>query len=125
MGSALCTGCHLASGSHHPQTGGTLTIGPRANLALTTGAGSYADQTSAPVGGGAAPGTLSYPDDDKVDCDSCHRPHRADSDSDVAAAAHGDKTSPAPWDTRPTRHILEVDGTSHVYSDLCDECHTR
>ncbi|MHB8836140.1 MAG: cytochrome c3 family protein [Candidatus Methylomirabilia bacterium] len=122
VGSALCTGCHdPVVGNHHPVTGYPPLV-PLSGLTLRTGSGSYADQTSAPVGGGAAPGTLSYPNTNQMDCDSCHRPHRADSDSDVAAAAHGSKTSS---DGRPTRHILEVDGLSHLFSDLCAECHLR
>jgi hypothetical protein len=119
VGSALCTGCHKATGNHHPQTGELV---PLSGLPLRTGPGSFADQTSAPVGGGLAPGTLSYPIVNALDCDSCHRPHSADTDSDVSAAAHGSGTS---VDGRPTRHILEVDGTGHRYSDLCAECHLQ
>lgn len=117
-GSALCTGCHTSSGNHHALTGSLLTTGPRTGLALITGAGSYADKTG-------APGTLSYPNVNALDCDSCHRPHRADSDSDVAGPAHGSGNSTGYDTTRPTRHILEVDGTGHAYSDLCVECHSR
>jgi len=132
VGSALCTGCHDPSvGNHHPITSYPPLVGypplvPLTGLALRTGGLTLADQTTAPIGGGAAPGTLSYPNDNQMDCDSCHRPHRADSDSDVAPGAHGSGNS-TPFDnTRPTRHILEVDGPSHRYSpDLCAECHNR
>jgi len=119
VGSALCTGCHGAGGNHHPLTGDIV---PLSGLPLRTGAGSFADQLNAPVGGGPAPGTLSYPAPDAMDCDSCHRPHRADVDSDVVGAAHGSGTS---GDGKPTLHILEVDGAGHRYSDLCLECHAR
>jgi len=112
IGSALCTGCHTKIGYHHPLTG---EIVPLSGVQLRTGAGSYADQLS-------GPGTLSYPSPNQMDCDSCHRPHRANTDSDVAAAPHGASTSS---DGRPTRHILEVDGPAHRYSDLCNECHLR
>jgi hypothetical protein len=124
VGSALCTGCHdPAVGNHHPLTSSPPLVGypplvplsPGVGRALLTGSGSTADQTS-------APGTLSYPNDNQVDCDSCHRPHRADSDSDVIGASHGAGTSS---DGCRTRHILEVDGPSHRYSDLCAECHNR
>jgi hypothetical protein len=122
VGSELCTGCHdPATAIHHPITGYPALV-PLSGLVLRTGAGSFADQTSAPIGGGAAPGTLSYPQANQLDCDSCHRPHRGDNDSDVAAAAHGPGTSS---DGRPTRHILEVDGPGHRFSDLCAECHAR
>lgn len=113
VGAALCTGCHAKSGNHHPQTGDIV---PLSGLALRTGAGSYADKAG-------APGTLSYPNPNQLDCDSCHRPHRADDDSDVAGAVHGSGTS---TDGRPTRHILEIDGANHRYSpDLCAECHNK
>jgi predicted CXXCH cytochrome family protein len=113
IGSGLCTGCHAKSGFNHPLTG---EIVPMSGLPLRTALTGFADQAG-------APGTLSYPNTNALDCDSCHRPHRADTDSDVTTAAHGASTAP---DTFKTRHILEVDGPSHRYSpDLCNECHNR
>ena len=112
VGSALCTGCHTKVGNHHPLTGDVV---PLSGLLLRTGAGSFADAAG-------APNTLSYPGPNKMDCDSCHRPHQADTDSDVVGPAHGSGVS---TDGRPTRHILEVDGPGHRYSDLCAECHAR
>lgn len=44
---------------------------------------SSADQTAPPSGiGKEAPGAFSYPAANILDCDSCHRPHGADDDSD-------------------------------------------
>jgi predicted CXXCH cytochrome family protein len=125
VGSQLCTGCHdPTQGKHHPLTGDPIsTAYPARNLITSIGAGSFADQTAAPIGGGNAPGTLSYPNANTMDCDSCHRPHSADSDSTVNGAAHGFKTSS---DGRPTYHILEVDGANHSFTPtLCPECHAR
>jgi len=60
---------------------------------------SSADQQTAPSGKGPAPGACSYPAPNQLDCDSCHRPHGAHSDSGVggkqlileytAAGSHG------------------------------------
>jgi predicted CXXCH cytochrome family protein len=115
VGSALCTGCHdPLTGAHHPLTGNPVPLAGGRTL-ITSGLTCLADATT-------APNTLSYPAVNALDCDSCHRPHRADSDSDVAGAAHGAKTSA---DGRPTRHILEVDGTGHVYTAICPSCHLK
>jgi hypothetical protein len=120
VGSALCTGCHTGSGNHHPLT---LEIVSLSGLALRTGAGSFADQTAAPVGGGAAPGTFSYPNTNELDCDSCHRPHDAADASTVVGQQHGPLTAP---DTEPTYHILEIDGVNHAFTPaVCQECHAK
>jgi hypothetical protein len=120
VGSGLCTGCHTASGNHHPLTGDIVSL---SGVALRTGGGSFADQTAGPTTGGAAPGTLSYPNSNALDCDSCHRPHQADNDSTVVGAVHGPLTSS---DGNPTYHILEVDAPNHVYTPtLCQECHLK
>jgi hypothetical protein len=119
VGSQLCTGCHEAMGFPHPLTGDTVWL---TGTALKTGSGSLADQTNAPIGGGAAPGTLSYPGNDEMDCDSCHRPHSADSDSTVPSGTTlADKTTLG----RTGYLILEEDGASNSWGSLCLECHAK
>ena len=120
VGSALCTGCHTGSGNHHPLTGDIVSL---SGLALRTGSGSYADQNAGPTTGGAAPGTLSYPNSNALDCDSCHRPHQADNNSTTPPGFHGPGSIS---NSDPTYHILEVDAAGHVFTPtLCQECHLK
>jgi len=119
VGSELCTGCHRKVGFYHPLTGEIVGL---TGAVLKTGTGSLANQTNAPIGGGAAPGTLSYPNANQVDCDSCHRPHSADTDSSVPTGTIlSDRTSLG----RNGFLILEVDGASNDWSSLCRECHSN
>lgn len=119
VGSALCTGCHTSTGDPFHATGAIETVGHRQNQALITGSANYGYANQA-----TAPGAFSYPNSNQMDCDSCHRPHSADTDSDVSGAAHGFRTSS---DGRMTRHILEVDGLNHTFggTTVCSECHNR
>lgn len=113
--SELCLGCHAEPGYHHPLTGDIVTL---TGLALVTGSGSLANQTAAPIGGGDAPGTLSYPGGNRMDCDSCHRPHAASAESSVTGAT-------GRTDGR-FHYLLEVDGSGNVWSPtLCAECHPQ
>ncbi len=118
FGSALCLGCHAEAGVHHPLTGDVVDCSATSLRTALTG---FAGQTSAPIGGGNAPGTLSYPNVNAMDCDSCHRPHGANDDSTVVAGPHGFKTN----NNRSTKHILEVDGSGHKFDAICMECHGR
>ncbi len=61
--------------------------------------------------------SVSYPDQNKMDCDSCHRPHRADN------------TGGGTYDTRSTGRadapvILETSGPgTKEFDALCTQCH--
>lgn len=123
IGVALCFGCHFQnrlSGEHHPFTGETVS---KTGLPLnTTLPGSLADQTNAPIGsvagvsgGPLAPGTLSYPCEDAVDCDSCHRPHEAATESNLPIGSYGKNKN--------LFLILEVMGANGDHTSLCTECH--
>ena len=71
-------------------------------LLVTTAAnGTYADQAS-------SPNLTSYPGADRMDCDSCHRTHGADSDSSIA--------------TGNREYILEQ-ATSGNLDAICSQCH--
>jgi hypothetical protein len=121
IGADLCMGCHGESANqHHPLTDNIVST---TGAVLNTGAGSLADQTNAPSGEGAAPGTLSYPGVNMMDCDSCHRSHSADSNSDVPS---GTRLSNGTVLGRPAYLLLEVSGPSNEWSStLCLECHSK
>jgi predicted CXXCH cytochrome family protein len=122
IGSVLCVGCHYGGDTAigtlegatgldtykpdgtHPVTGSTVTeasdVG-RDPVTLITGSGTYADcNTIVP---------MSYPNTDEMDCDSCHRAHDGDPDSDSTT----------------TSYILEEAASTTNVQSMCVYCHDR
>ena len=102
VGTELCAGCHPFSGTtHHPLSPIDFT---------------KADQTNAPLSGTAAPGALSLPRANEIDCDTCHRPHSANPYSDAGPDARY---------AQKVFLILELDNTGSRYHQLCGQCHSQ
>jgi predicted CXXCH cytochrome family protein len=136
-GAALCRGCHYSVREGIPPTfvhnpmAHTVTgyayqpqftpYGRSTVLLLTTPndprAGgcpevSTADQQGSPSGfnGGKVPGAFSYPANNVLDCDSCHRPHGADTDSaDDGVRRILKFTSPGAHGTTPCAECHDTD----------------
>jgi predicted CXXCH cytochrome family protein len=116
---ALCRGCHTYTGSpasfvHNPEAHTVLSYtypatarpyGRTTNTILTDETAACPDKTTADMA--SSPGNCSYPAANQVDCDSCHRPHNADSDSRGATTRY---------------RILEVTDTNWG-TTICAECH--
>jgi hypothetical protein len=145
VGSGLCMGCHnqrattypggvvndnaiqddtVAPAGMHPMTNWSITRAqdsgrPTTTLVTTTALGTYADNT-ADRPSGAAVGTegTSYPADNAMDCDSCHRPHLADAASTYTNTVAGGAG-------QPRNVILELAGPGNGnFDNLCIECHS-
>ena len=134
IGSGFCVACHnqnnvgsadgavadstvldktIVPAGTHPMTSWSITRAQDAGRSITTlvttaGDGTYADKSG-------APGAGSYPAQDKMDCDSCHRPHRAPANSTY------DQTQGHTGTAVPI--ILEKQTAANEWSVLCQECH--
>jgi predicted CXXCH cytochrome family protein len=122
--SGLCEGCHGVTpggGSPHPMTGD--------NVAVTVGnpTGHTLNTTTAGVIRSPIVGNVTFPGANKMNCDSCHQPHDADSDSgtyildsiltDVTATA-GPTT-----DGETPANYLGSTATGLSFSTFCANCH--
>lgn len=123
IGSALCVGCHrggeiarniLNVNTHrpdgtHPMTGATVSKAvdmgrvPATLITATTG---YANASG-------VPGILSYPGEDKMDCDSCHRAH------DGAAGSAKEGAIPVGFN-----YVLEQANSNSDVQSICTQCHS-
>jgi len=129
VGARLCMTCHYTSGSQyttgpggtHQITGQTITARQDNNkspITLITTPITGANASYADASGG--PNDASYPADNTLDCDSCHRPHDA-SDGSTVTATTGNYTTAF---TKGVDWILEESGASGAYSPtLCTNCH--
>lgn len=129
IGSGFCVGCHnqtnvgapagevagtnvqlkaVTPANMHPMTAWSITKAQdagRVPTSLITGAGSYADNASR---------TVVYPAANTMDCDSCHRPHKADANGTWKPA----------YQAAPVNVILEQAGpAAGKYDTLCANCH--
>ena len=124
-GDTLCRRCHYtgtadapAEGTYvhypaaHTTAGFTYTLADapygRATLTiLTNGAAACPERSTSDAAG--APGVMSFPAANVVNCDSCHRPHNADADGPTGGFGHV---------------ILEDGSTAGIpKTDACDQCH--
>lgn len=95
---------HTVAGYTYPAT--STPYGRTTDTVLTTTA-ACPENTTADMAG--APGVLSYPAADAVDCDSCHRPHNADPDSFDSSASN--------------RYLILETTDSNWGTTICAQCH--
>lgn len=113
VGTVAGVNANVPAGTH-PMTNWSITRAQDAGRAKTALATTAADGTYAAATG--APNAGSYPDTDKMDCDSCHRPHQAPTNSTFNQTKAG-----GAGNSRPV--ILERQDTANQWADLCQECH--
>lgn len=120
----MCRACHRGNGVTAPVTfvhnpsahtepstsytyaAGTEPYGRSTNTILTDEAAACPNRSTADAAG--APGGVSYPAANQVDCDSCHRPHNADVDSLDAGAG---------------RYLILEITDANWGSSICAQCH--
>lgn len=130
-GSNMCRACHRGQGAtsidfvHNPGAHTWTSAGaaaPYSNYAYAANTNPYGrssalvstditatcatSRTTADAAG--APGGLSYPALNEVDCDSCHRPHNADADS---------------LDAATNRHLILEITDANWGTTICAQCH--
>lgn len=95
-------------------SGGTATL--KTNNVTRTTYANTAEAVAAGGGGKFASSNASYPALNQMDCDSCHRPHRAPVNStfDQTQTKGAGVVVPV---------ILEVQAAANEYADLCQTCH--
>lgn len=134
IGSGFCVGCHNQTNVGNPagEVSGTTvelkavtpaSMHPMTNWSITKAQDAGRTPTSlitAPIGGANgtyadnAARTVVYPAANTMDCDSCHRPHKA--------AANG--TWQPAYKAAPVNVILEMAGpVAGKYDTLCANCH--
>ncbi len=124
VGSRFCMECHYGATAGttgppgtHQITGQVITAAAdnqRPTTTLITGAGSYADAAG-------TPNTASYPADNQMDCDSCHRPHDAAPSGTITPST---PTYSANTIVKGVDFILEEANAGAGYSPtLCVNCH--
>jgi len=108
--SELCEGCHGTSpgGKTHPLTGDTV-----------DSTGALLDNTSNdPPAANPPNGNATYPANNAMNCDSCHQPHDADTDSGTYILEDNVTSTGGAGDTRGT-DIVDL-----TYHEFCRDCHT-
>ena len=105
----------------HPMTGWSITRAQDSGrskryLVTDTGDGTYADATGAPNLG-------SYPAQDKMDCDSCHRPHMAPENGTYDQTQAGTANKGLTGDDASRTVILESQQAVNEWSAMCQQCH--
>ncbi len=130
--SDLCEGCHshnaTATGNAHPMSGDTITKAVLNNVSpttLVTAAGRYAVATPTVY--------ATYPSADKMNCDSCHQTHQADTNSatyimETNAAGSAVTGTPADgvsiYGYSKTAVRYPSGGAGLDYTAFCGLCHT-
>lgn len=126
----FCTGCHGATpggGTPHPMSGANITKAqeinpPRSPVTLITTSGSYANVPVGQALPGAWTGNSTYPAADRMNCDSCHQPHDAPTNSGtwIIDTLRANTTSGVTIGSNSPGRL----GTPAVYQAFCTECHT-
>lgn len=136
---ALCEGCHsqnaTPTGAPHPMTTMDITkaqaVARGTTTLITTGGawspanvnGTFADMAGAPLG------NTTYPANDEMNCDSCHQPHNADSNSGtyiLETSAAGTEVTGTPdgsmtlyGKTWPNFEYVAAPMDYHLFCNLC------
>ncbi|HEY5999406.1 MAG TPA: cytochrome c3 family protein [bacterium] len=130
VGAAFCMYCHYSATQGttgppgtHQITGQVITAAADNVRAITTLVTGSVDGTYADAAG--APNAASYPNNDMMDCDSCHRPHDSAPGGTASATSVDYATGVGGTITKGTDFILEAaEATAGVYSPaLCVNCH--